>query len=436
MNNSISNISENAKAILLLTSPLLVGKGHTEAHPLTLTEYNRIARNLSDAGREPADLLRMNLRETLSEWQMGLDISRIDRLLERGFLLSQAIDRWQTRAIWVISRADDKYPQRLKDRLGPDAPSVLYGCGNRELLDNGGLAVVGSRNAGEELLDYSQEIGRLAADSGYAIISGAARGVDQAAMLGAFQKQGTVAGVLTGDLERESVNREHREMLMEGNLVLISPYDPKAGFNIGNAMQRNKLIYAFSDAALVVESDNNKGGTWSGAAEQLEKLHYVQIYVRSVNEISPGVKGLRRKGALAWPEPQTPDEFTKIMASQGLSPKVKQPELDVLSTNIDVLAESEGGGKTSDVIQVPPPVELPKTSDASPADALFATFECLIDPMGSTGDSVKEIDVIKLLQIEKKQAKVWLTRLVEEGKYKRKRNPVRYVKNFQPGLAP
>jgi DNA processing protein len=62
---------------------------------------------------------------------------------------------------------------------------------------------------------------------------------------------------------------------MEGQLVLVSPYDPGAGFNVGNAMQRNKLIYALADAALVVNSDFEKGGTWTGAVEQLDKLKLV-----------------------------------------------------------------------------------------------------------------------------------------------------------------
>ena len=52
---------------------------------------------------------------------------------------------------------------------------------------------------------------------------------------------------------------------MDGRLVFISPYDPAAGFSVRHAMQRNKIIYALADAALVVASDFEKGGTWAGA---------------------------------------------------------------------------------------------------------------------------------------------------------------------------
>ena len=418
-------ISENTQAILLLTSPLLVGKGRSEAHPLSLTEYNKLARNLSDSGREPAGLLRTNPAEMLREWQSGFDINRINRLLERGFLLSQAIDNWQTRAIWVVSRADAEYPQRLKERLGPNSPPVLYGCGDPSLLENGGLAVVGSRNASEELLEYTESIGTLAANAGCAVISGAARGIDQAAMHGALRKFGTAAGVLTGDLERESVNREHREMLLEGHLALVSPYDPKAGFNTGNAMQRNKLIYALADAGLVIDSDYNKGGTWNGAVEQLDKLKLAPVYVRSGGEISAGLQGLRRKGALEWPNPQTPGEFRAVLAGEHTASRAELTQQANFLPGDGVAAEP---GQATPVALQPPSAEPDGTPEMSAAEILFTTVEKLIEGIGP---SVTESDVAELLQVEKKQAQTWLKRLEQEGKYRRKTKPVHYVRVYE-----
>ena len=205
-----------------------------------------------------------------------------------AFLLSQAVERWQTRAIWVVSRADAEYPRRLKARLKEDAPPVLYGCGDAAILDTGGLAVVGSRHVDDALVEYTESIGRLAAKARRTLVSGGARGIDQAAMRGALDAGGKVAGVLADSLERAALNREHRNLLMDGQLVLISPYDPAAGFNVGHAMQRNKLIYALADAALVVSSDYEKGGTWAGAVEQLEKLRFVPVYVRSQRRTDEG----------------------------------------------------------------------------------------------------------------------------------------------------
>ncbi len=67
---------------------------------------------------------------------------RMEHLLGRGMQLSLAVEKWQARAIWVLSRADDDYPGRLKRSLGSGAPPILYGCGDRSVTrgDCSGLA--------------------------------------------------------------------------------------------------------------------------------------------------------------------------------------------------------------------------------------------------------------------------------------------------------
>jgi predicted Rossmann fold nucleotide-binding protein DprA/Smf involved in DNA uptake len=230
-------------------------------------------------------------------------------------MLSQAVERWQARAIWVIASADASYLQQLRERLEDKAPALLYGCGDASLLATGGLAVVGSRNAAPPLLTYTGRIGQLAAQAGKTIVSGGARGIDQASMQGALEAGGKAMGVLADSLERAVLRREYRSPLMEGRLVLVSPYDPMAGFNVGNAMQRNKLIYALADAALVISSDYQKGGTWAGAVEQLTKLRLVPVYVRSRGELGQGLAELQRLGALPWPNPTKPAELVNTLVS-------------------------------------------------------------------------------------------------------------------------
>ena len=129
-------------------------------------------------------------------------------------------------------------------------------------------------------------------------------------------------------MERAALNRENRAVLMDGKLVLVSPYDPAAGFNVGNAMQRNKLIYGLADAALVVSSDFEKGGTWAGAVEQLEKLRLSTIYVRSTGSPQKSLHALERRGALLWPNPGSIDEFAEALAAvlplnQGVAHQAK-----------------------------------------------------------------------------------------------------------------
>src|SRR5437667_316036 len=101
-----NELSPNTKAILLLTAPLIAGRGKVSTEPLSAGEYKRLARRLRECRRQPSDLLGPGADEVLKECRLDLDGTRVERLLKRGFLLSHAVERWQARAIWVVSRAD------------------------------------------------------------------------------------------------------------------------------------------------------------------------------------------------------------------------------------------------------------------------------------------------------------------------------------------
>ncbi len=455
-------LSPNTQAILLLTAPLIAGRGTSSSELLSPGEYKRLARHLREIQRQPADLVSPDAADLLRACQPVIDEARLQRLLGRGFLLSQVIERWQARAIWVVSRADTEYPRRLKARLREDAPAVLYGCGDMGLLESGGLAVVGSRHVDDSLIDYTMVVGRLAARSARKIVSGGAKGIDQAAMRGALEAGGKVSGVLADSLEKTTMNREHRNLLLDGQLVLISPYDPSAGFNVGNAMQRNKLIYALADASLVVSSDLNKGGTWAGAIEQLDKLKFVPVYVRSTGGSSPGLDALRSKGALPWPNPQDADAFESVFGvvaptpvpspQSGLAlfsgdgaPEVAPSTPSVAEAPPAIEAPSESAppateAPISEPVEPPPepaallspPFEVPREPDspmvsklATPADALFAAVRDAITLLLKA--SMKDAEVAAALDVTTAQAKAWLQRLLDEGVIEKQKKPAGYI---------
>lgn len=445
-------LSPNTQAILLLTAPLISGRGSGTPKLLTPGEYKRLARCLRQMQHQPADLIAVGADDILRQCHEIADLDRFQQLLGRGLQLSQAVARWQTRAIWLASRADDSYPKRLKSRLHEDAPAILYGCGKTSLLASGGLAVVGSRHVNDELVEYTRVVGELAARAGITIVSGGAKGIDQAAMRGALESGGTVCGVLGDRLERTVMTREHRNLVLDGQLTLISPYDPSAGFNVGHAMQRNKLIYALADAALVVSSDLNKGGTWAGAKEQLDKLRFVPVYVRATGAPSIGLAALREKGALAWPEPQDTETYGSIFsqpapqasASPGsaqdlfsATSRVKtndpaaNPSAEAITVQISSTGESPS--KYSEHEAAHRLVPAPLIGDVPPADVIFGSVRAVLQPL--LKEPKKESEIADALQVSKSQAKAWLERLVNEGAVEKTRRPVAYVAT-QPKLFP
>jgi len=314
----------------------------------------------------------------------------------------------------------------------------------------------------DSLIDYTMAVGRLAARAGRTLVSGGAKGIDQAAMRGALEAGGKVSGVLADSLEKTTMNREHRNLLLDGQLVLISPYDPSAGFNVGNAMQRNKLIYALADASLVVSSDLNKGGTWTGAVEQLDKLKFVPVYVRSTGGSSPGLDALRSKGALPWPNPQDADTFEAVFEVAAPTP-VPSPQSGLALFSEDgpsgVAPMPSTPPETKPVIDapsepVPPsaaapldePVELTPepapsaavtpeatpeatrpmaTTPSTPAETLFAAVRGVLQLLLKS--PMKDAEVAAALDVSTAQAKAWLQRLVDEGVIEKQKKPAGYI---------
>lgn len=417
-------ISEQTKSILLLTSPLIVGKAQRDGPKiLTPTEYNKLASRLMELKHQPVDLLGNERDDLIAELTGTIDPERLYQLLERGLLMSQAIDQWQSRGIWIVSRADPAYPRRLKAKLKQQAPAILFGCGDRSLLEQGGIGIVGSRKVDDAITQFVEDAARLASNSGYSVVSGGAKGVDQIAMRTALDVEGTVVGALAENLNRAVVAPHYRNALRSHSLVLISAVDPSAGFNVGNAMARNKLIYALSDAGLVANADYEKGGTWAGAMEQINRLKCCPVYVRTTERTPKGNKALIERGAHPWPNPSGMTEFRALMEQPPkVAPTPEAQELDFNAPAPSDPRESEPVGKAT---ERPAPASEEKPSTKSPAEGLLvaakqAILECLKEqPLNETG-------LAETLGIVKSQARAWLDALLKKRLIEKTKRPVRY----------
>ncbi len=294
------NLSITAQAILLLTS-YFSKPAKDDVKPLTILEWGHFALWLKNNEYTPADLLNENAHEIINKWHdKKIPSERIESLLQRGHSLALAYEKWSRAGLWTLTRSDATYPQRFKQRLKNEAPPVLFGCGNQTLLNNGGIAIIGSRHVGEQDLLFAKELAKHTVSSGIGIISGGAKGIDETAMLAAVQEGGQVVGVMADSLLQAAISAKWREGIMRGNVVLISPFYPEAGFNIGNAMSRNKYIYCLADTAVVVHS-GTKGGTWTGALENLKK-GWVSLWVKPTTDTTAGNNELIKKGGIACVE--------------------------------------------------------------------------------------------------------------------------------------
>lgn len=272
---------QTTQAILLLCT-YFSSKEVRTTKPLTPVEYARFAFWLHQNKLTPASLLT-NQNEVLEQWidpKNNITTERLQNLLSRGASMAFALESWNKQGIKVLTRANKEYPKKVHQKIGEHRPPVFFAIGNIELLNKPGIGFVGSRSIESDDQDFTHLKAQLAAKQGYVVVSGGAKGADQTAMLAALEHGGESIGVLAESLLKAAASKAFREGLRNNRLLLLSSFYPEAGFNIGNAMARNKYIYALADAAVVVKSDHAKGGTWAGATENLKK-HWTPLWVRN-----------------------------------------------------------------------------------------------------------------------------------------------------------
>ncbi len=217
--------------------------------------------------------------------------------MDRATAVAFELDRLEQSGIKTLTAFDQHYPRAWLDRLRSKAPPLVHAAGALDLLDAPGLGVVGSRDVSQAGGEVAREVARLAARRGLPLTSGGARGVDQLAMDAAFEAGGAVVGMLAESLLRKLKSPDVRRAVYEGSTVMCTPYSPNAPFSAGNAMGRNKLIYAQAALTVVVASDDGSGGTWSGATEALKNGYGLVAVWRGDGE-GPGNESLERRGAI------------------------------------------------------------------------------------------------------------------------------------------
>ena len=418
-----STLSSDTEVILLLCGRF--GSNYSDKYePLTQKEYETLTRWLLERKLRPADMLNLEAVKLSELIQVKLDSERVKNLLLRGTALAFALEKWHRSGLWVLSRSDSTYPRRLKKVLGQSAPPLLYGAGDPKLLDFGGVAIIGSRDVDDSGLRFTADLANASVRDNMGIISGGAKGVDAAAMQAGGEAGGVVIGVLASDLLKLSVVRQNRQAIQSGQLVLVSPFNPEAGFNVGNAMARNRYIYALADYAVVVDSNEGKGGTWAGALENL-RYKWTPMYVRNSIEKS-GNNALIAKGGM---------KFNYIFSNDASLNNYFNNQTSAVS-NLDLLQENTQQFNpfqehqslfNSDSEFVIENVSQSHT-ESQLVPSYLGMFDVFIERLSnflSSGPKSEE-DIRVALGLEKSQVKIWLHLALSKGILEKSKKPITY----------
>ncbi len=178
----------------------------------------------------------------------------------------------------IVPITSEVYSSTLKTNLKYNSPLILYTKGNKQILHEEAIAIVGSRNANETSLVFTDNVAKKASSEKKIVVSGFAKGVDKQALDSALKYHGQSIIVLPqGITTFASGMKKYYKQIIDGDVLVLSTFHPKSPWSVELAMARNPIIYGLASEIFVAQSDD-KGGTWSGVCDGLKKER--KIFVR------------------------------------------------------------------------------------------------------------------------------------------------------------
>ena len=266
--------------------------------PLENNEWVSVSKGLIEHKKTPKDLFNFSKEDFISVLNIfdEKEIERYQMLLARSASMAFELENLNKYGIKIITRASTSFPVRIKKLLGQQSPPLFYYAGDLNLLNYKYIGFVGSRDVKESDIKKLKNLVNHALAQGYGVVSGGAKGVDSIATEEILHNGGYAIEFLADSMIKKIKDHKYSQFIREKRLLLLSAVKPDAGFNTGNAMQRNKYIYAQSVATTVIKSNYNQGGTWHGAIENLKKSWVTEFCLK--NENCLGNNELIKKGAI------------------------------------------------------------------------------------------------------------------------------------------
>lgn len=196
----------------------------------------------------------------------------------------------------IVFVEDEEYPKILKEIYDP--PVSLYVKGNKGILNDFNLAIIGCRDATVYGKKVAQNFSYRLSKEDINIVSGLARGIDSMAHLGAVYAKGKTIAVLGNglDLVYPKENFFLAEKIIENGGAIISEYPIGTKPDKMNFVARNRIISGLSRGVVIIEAKEKSGTllTVDFALEQGRDIFVVPGNIDSVNSF--GTNELIKQG--------------------------------------------------------------------------------------------------------------------------------------------
>ena len=177
----------------------------------------------------------------------------------------------------VVTPSCPNYPEALRNLYNP--PAALYGLGHwPDFSAAPAVGLVGARKALSHSREAARRIGGELAKGGALVVSGAAGGVDCAALSGALEARGQTVSVLPVSLDSPYPMETawlRRKILNQGG-ALVTEYFHAPKPVPGAFRQRNRLITGLSFGVVLVQAGIRSGTMlYAGCAAAQDREGYV-----------------------------------------------------------------------------------------------------------------------------------------------------------------
>ena len=217
----------------------------------------------------------------LNENEILVFQNAIKELSNYAFMVEDLLEQGYS----ILPITSPEYSPILKKNLGRTyAPPLIYTKGNKAIMKEKSVAIVGSRKADKISLNFTDNVAKTASKDYKVVVSGFAKGVDKQALDSALKYKGQSIIVLPQGISTfNSGFKKYYKQIIDGDVVVLSTFFPKAPWSVGLAMARNPIIYGLASEIFVAES-SDKGGTWSGVVDGLRKGRKIFVRKPELNE--------------------------------------------------------------------------------------------------------------------------------------------------------
>lgn len=271
----------------------------------------------------------------------------------------------------LLAPGEYGYPPRLA--LIDDAPPLLGVRGVLNVQTQPMIGIVGSRNASGAGLKFAQTLARDLGDAGFAIASGLARGIDQAAHRVTLQS-GTVA-VLAGGHDR-IYPPEHEDLLLdmiEQGSGAISEMPLGHGPRARDFPRRNRLISGVSLGVVIIEAAHRSGSLITARFANEQGREVFAVPGSPLDPRAAGTNDLIRQGATLTTE--AADVINAVQPIMG-----RPVELPISESEDGPIDDEPHADERARIVNLlgPSPIgidDLIRMADVSPAVARTVLFE-------------------------------------------------------------